>query len=962
MLVVIHVITTLTKVRSNQLLMKKVIIAVLFLVCGNMLTGQSNNYKIKGIIEDTLGNAMIYSTVLLMEKSDSTMIDFTRTELDGSFQFKDVPSGKHLVKSSYIGFIPLTIDASSTGDNVDLGILQMTEMASELMEVVIKAAKAPIKMRGDTIEYDASTFKVPEGSTVEDLLKRLPGLEIESDGSILSDGKDVTEVTVDGKSFFGSDPKAATKNLPAEGISKVQVFDRKTEEEKITGATSESQEKTMNLELKDDFKSGGFGKVIAGVGTEDTREVKGNFNKFNEKIQFSIVGVGNNTGRNGLSWDDYQDFMGSQSFNFSSGTDYGFGGGGRFTVYLGGGGGGIESSIQSVFFNGGNNGGYPENYNGGVNFNYDHKKTKLSAVYYYNQVGLESRSSRVNDKFYPSFVQNEIRETLDEDVSRGHRVELELEQEIDTMHTVKVEFNGAYVDQDNDFNGNISRAENGLLRNRSEIDNKTRTNGYLTNGLILLRKKFKKKGRNMGLNFSYLNTELETDEDLSSITDFYNDASEVDSTSTILQRNKDEQQKDLFKANALFVEPLSKRYFIQSFYNFRNRIETGDRTVTDFINGEAQTNGFLSRSYENTLRFNRIGTSLRYSNEGINVSLGLAYQSYFLDGKLTFLNNSMPESTINRYFNNLIPNVNINFSPIRNSYVSIGYLKNVVEPEIDDLQPIVDNSNPIYIREGNPGLTPSEGHSFNAFLRRGYPLAGIRMSLNSSFTVYENQFSTEETVNDDLITTIRPINIEGGNKGSLRGSINFPIIKNKLTTRVRMLTSFNKRPAIVNQVENNTTSWTHSPFVKFSFTPNDVFSIYLEGQYRVTNTSYDIQSSQDQQTKKYSLGLEFNSKLFAGFYFNADFDYNRYENDRFNSSQEIPIINASIYKQFLKGNKGELRLSIYDALDENVGFSQGASGIGISQSTTQSLGRYVMLSFTYNIRGIKSSVRKKGWH
>jgi len=214
-------------------------------------------------------------------------------------------------------------------------------------------------MRGDTIEYDASTFQVPEGSTVQDLLRRLPGIELSQDGSIKSDGKDVTKVTVDGKQFFGSDPDVATKNLPAESVSKVQVFDTQTEEEEATGIDSKSDDKTMNLELKEGYKKGGFGKILGGVGTEKRAELKGNYNKFNEKIQFSVVGVGNNTGRNGLSWNDYRDFMGSQSFNFSGSSAYGFGGGRRYYSF-GGGNNGIESSIQSLFFGGSDNGGFPQ--------------------------------------------------------------------------------------------------------------------------------------------------------------------------------------------------------------------------------------------------------------------------------------------------------------------------------------------------------------------------------------------------------------------------------------------------------------------------------------------------------------------------------------------------------------------------------------------------------------------------
>lgn len=939
--------------------MRNLLLAFCFLASLIEIQAQAS-YNIKGVIEDTLGNAMIYSTVLLMEKSDSTMVDFTRTELDGSFQFKNVPVGQHIIKSTYIGFIPLTVDASSQGEDLKMGTLQMTEMASELMEVVIKAAKAPIKMRGDTIEYDATTFKVPEGSTVEDLLKRLPGIELESDGSILADGKDVSKVTVDGKSFFGSDPKAATKNLPAEGISKVQVFDTKTEEEKITGSTAQAQDKTMNLELKEDFKSGGFGKVVAGIGTEKTRELKGNYNKFNRKIQFSLVGVANNTGRNGLSWDDYQDFLGSQSFNFSDGGDYGFGGGNRFVIRFSGG-NGLESSIQSVFFSGGENGGFPENYNGGINFNYDDKKTKLSSVYYYNQAGLFSQRIANSDKFLVDFVQNERRETVTDDVSKGHRVELELEQELDSLHTIRGAFNGAYIDQDNGYHGAITLANDDIVKNQTDIDNDVKTNGYLANGLILLRKKFKKSGRSMGVNFSYLNTELESSENLNSTTNFVNSDGGVDSVFVQNQMNQELQGKVLLKANALYVEPLSKKYFFQTFYNFRNREETGERDVQDIIQGELVDNDFLSRSYENLLRYHRVGSALRYSHNGYNISIGGAYQSYYLNGMLEFKNGSNPTSTIDRYYNSFIPNVSMNFSPVRNSYISLGYTIGTQEPEIDDLQPVVDSRNPIYIREGNAGLTPTEGHSFQLYANRSYPLASVRLHINGRFTSYDNQFSTEETVDENLVTTVKPINIDGGNSGNISAGVSFPIIKNKLKARTRFSTNLNVRPSIVNGIENRTNTTTLIPLIRLSFTPIKDVSLDVTGRYRNTKAKYDLNPSQNQEIETYTLSAELNTKLVVGFFLSADFDYTEYKNDRFGVSTKIPLLNASLYRQILKG-KAEVRISIYDALDKNVGFNQGTFGIGISQSETQTLSRYVMLSFTYNMRGVTGGKKRRGWH
>jgi hypothetical protein len=926
-----------------------------------LLNAQSSSFKIDGTVEDTIGNPLIASTVLLLEQSDSIMVDFTSTAMDGSFRFKDIEPGNYILKSTYIGFIPKTVNVNSQGDNVKVGTLKMTELAEELMEVVIKAAKASIVMRGDTVEYDASTFKVPEGSTVEDLLRRLPGIQIERDGAIQADGKDVDRVTVDGKSFFGADPKAATQNLPAEGISKVQVFDTKTEEEEITGANNDAQSKTMNLELKEDFKSGGFGRVIAGAGTEDRAELKGNFNRFNDKIQFSIVGVGNNTGRNGLSWDDYQDFLGSQSFSFSRGTEYGFGGGRNNFYYFGGGGGNaLENSIQSVFFSGSDQG-LPENYNGGVNFNYDNKKTQLSSVYYYNQAGLERNQLINHEKFYQDFVQNETSDRNSDDISRGHRAEVKIESELDSFHTIKIEFNGAHINENDISRGAIQLEEDDLLRSRSTYENNTNTSGDLANGLILLRKKFKKKGRSMGLNMSYLYTQLTDNWTQESTTNFFNSTEQSTSEEIINQINTNDADKKLFKANGLFVEPLGDKFFFQTFYNYSNRSESGDRDVSDFQDNDLNLNTELSRTYENKIAKNRVGSSLRYSHNGISATVGLAYQSFSLFGLSNDKSGLLTPLEVDKDFNNYIPHFSFNYRPNRNGYFGFSYNRNAAEPEIQSLQAIVDNTNPLFIRLGNPALTPEISNRISFNTSRTYPLSNIRFYVNGSYEFFDNRISSRENVDENFVTTYQPINLEGGNNTSLYANISFPLVVNKFTARVNFSGNRSSSPAIVNDIENTTTSNSLSPSLRLNITPSQDFTVYIDTRFSRSKTTYDINTSQDQITKTISYSAELSAKLLAGFYLNTNYDFTNYTNDRFNENFSIPILNSSIYRYFLPENKMEVRLSIYDALNRNVGFSQVATDLGLRRSETNALGRYVMLSLTYNIRGLKSSVKKNSW-
>ncbi|MFT4033626.1 MAG: carboxypeptidase regulatory-like domain-containing protein, partial [Siphonobacter sp.] len=282
---------------------------------------------VKGRIVDTTNAPLSFATVMLLTPKDSALVSYARADDKGFFELKNVKRAVYLVKTSYVGYLPYQREFSpQEGSITDLGDLKMKLISKELFEVVVKTAKAPLDIRGDTIEYNAKSFKVPPGSTVEDLLRRLPGFQIDQDGGIKAQGQEVKRVTVDGKNFFGGDPKTATKNLSAEAIDKVQVYNSQSEQSKATGIDDGKKEKTVNLALKEEFKKGGFGKIKAGVGTNERVDVRGNYNKFNEKRQFAVIGLGNNINQSGMSWDDRQDFYGSSTYRWDE-VDFGFGGG-----------------------------------------------------------------------------------------------------------------------------------------------------------------------------------------------------------------------------------------------------------------------------------------------------------------------------------------------------------------------------------------------------------------------------------------------------------------------------------------------------------------------------------------------------------------------------------------------------------------------------------------------------------
>jgi hypothetical protein len=951
-------ITLQSLIQQSYLLLMKSIAVFLPLLLFFQLS-YAQKYEVRGTIKDTINGPLIAATVMLLD-ADSIMIEYTQTDNNGEFEFKSITQKNCIIKTSYLGYFPLTINVSPEGKNkIDLGTLMMYEIAKELMEIVIKEAKAPLKLRGDTVEYDASQFKVPQGSTLEDLLKRLPGIEISQDGALQSDGKDVSKLTVDGKTFFSEDPKFAIKNLPAEGVSKVQVFDKKNEEAILTGKSTASQEKTMNIELKEEFKNGGFGKLTAGGGSDSRGELKGNYNKFDKKNQFSFVGVANNTGRNGLSWDDYQDFMGSNSWDDNGEYDYGFGGG-FIRYFYGGGSSGLENKVSDAFFSG-NSGGFPTNIIGGINYNYDHKKNKFAGRYFFQNTGNERTTFSDSRSFLSGFFLDNNRTDIQDKSSINHRAETKYQYDIDSFLTAIITADVAIVNTETGQSGNTSIKRDGeLITSRSNYDNTSDLSGRLLNTSLLLRKKFRKAGRAFGINGSYLKTDIAEDQKRFSDNVFFSSIGVQDSTLNLRQFNDDHLDKYVIKANAIFSEPLSKKLFWKIFYNLSSRNENGFRTVNDQNQTDLRLvqNNALSRIYENSIINQRTGTSMTFSHKGLNFTGGVAYQTFDLDGNYQSPDAALFKGRVDNNFYQWLPYAEFSGSLTRNTWLNLDYGITASEPTIENLLPVVDFSNPLFITEGNPDLVPTLNHRVGMWFNHSWPANAIRITINNFYTYFEDQIIQQQTVDQNLVTRSKPINYTGGKQFNNYVSVNFPIIRNKIKMGTSLGRSGSQSFAFVNSILNNTYTVRWSPGANIDINPTQKTAIYLRANLSFSSTEYDINTTQNQNIINQNYSFDINTNFAKGWFWNSTLRHSIFKNERFGIEQNIPIINLSVYRQFLKGNKGELRLSLYDALNKNIQISQSTSVSRVFDSRTPSLARYLMLSFSYNIKGMKSTVTK----
>jgi outer membrane receptor protein involved in Fe transport len=942
----------------NHSKMKKLhsLLAMLFFSTTFLFAQNPSKVTLKGMVQDTSGVDQPFATVMLLNPKDSALINFTRGDDKGYFEFKNVKNMDYVLKISFVGYIPYQLSITPSANPInDLGGLRMKPITKELMEVVIRTAKAPLSIRGDTIEYNASSFKVPPGSTVEDLLRRLPGIEVDAAGNIKAQGKDVKKLYVDGKTFFGDDPKSATKNLDAETISKVQVFTEKSEQSKLTGVDDGKKEKAMNLELKEEFKKGSFGKVTAAGGNDERWVLRGNYNRFNKKEQFSILGFGNNINETGVNWADYGEFKGQNSWNGQDNGDFGFSSGGGFRYF---------NSDEDVPRNRFDGRGFTKNFGGGVNYNFDNKKTKFNSSYFYNQTKLNLDEYSFRQTFFQdsSFFNND---TLGlSDFRNNHNILGRLEQEIDSNNTVIVKANLRFSGNDvTEGNSQFFFKNSNIANNRLTLNNATDLSSYNLSSYAIYRHRFKKKGRSVALSTSFNDSKRDGFETIKTLNELFKAVTLKDQ---IRQMNNNTGITRQIKSSVLYTDALSKKFFLESFYNFSSMDNNVNRQVKDLEKNSERVDD-LSIYYKNNVLYNRLGTSLRYSHEGVNVSVGAAAQQIkllgqsFSDENKPMLREIKPDA-----FNNFIPNISINMEPKSNMYLGVDYSYGVKAPEFSDLQPVRNFNNPAFRVEGNPNLIPERSHdvslNFNYWNPANFAHAGFWASAN----LYDNQIIYNQTIQSaatGIVMITKPENITSGAGQNINSNLwmGFPIVKTKLTMNINGGVNYNFAPSFVNGEKNETRNTGFNGNIGFNLTPNPKIIVDLSINYNVNFVKYSIQTQQNQTILNNGVDLSVKWNFIPKFFLETNMDYNAYKNDRFGFDQKIPIWNASVRRIMGKTNRFEVRLAVFDLLNQRQAIRQNGTQNYISRSISQTLARYGMLSVTYNLRGHEDKLKKNGW-
>ena len=917
--------------------MGKIYLCLVMLVFGTTVLAQKNGV-VKGIAYDTLAKAPVASaTITVLDKKDSSLITFTMTDNGGRFELKGIPNGDYRLMISHVGYRNSNtfFSIDETNKIKDLGNITMNDVARVLDEVVIESEAPPVTLVGDTVQYNAGSFKTQPNANVEQLLKKLPGVKVEKDGSVSAQGEKVNRVLVDGKEFFGNDPKIATRNLPADAVDKVQVYDRQSDQAQLTGFEDGNYEKTINLKLKKDKKKGLFGKVTAGAGDKERYEGRFNVNSFKGARQLSALGMGNNTNAEGFSFMDILNFTGAMNQMAQ---------GGNVNINI------SADDAVAMGLNT-NRGGINTAWGGGLNYNnIIGKKLDFQSNYFYNRYNPASISHTARQNLTPGASSYYDEQAYNDNLNNGHRVNLNMLYQIDSFHSLRITPSFSYQKSRNQSITDYgTQAEDGTMINEGLTNSINRNEGYNFRNDLIFRKKFRHRGRTLSLSLNTSLNSSEGDGDFQSIINFYN-AGNINRRDTFNQQSTSTGDLKGYNARVIYTEPLWRKTLLEFSAGRSNTNSNAEKLTYDYNKSTGKydrVNEVLSNDFENTYGFNTIGMRMRKQGKKYSYSLGLNWQQAELEGKII---SGVKDSIITKDFKNLLPTAAFRYNFTRFKNVTINYNATTMQPSMSQLQPVPDITNPLYIRAGNPDLKQEYSHNVRANLHLVSPYK------NQNIFVFLNAVTTQnKIVNDDslnLATGVRltrPVNVNGVLMLNSNVNYSMPIRFMKATLQVGTGLMYNRGKQFINSVANNIKTLSLRPSLGLDIVPNDKLNFSVGANIGINTTKYSLPSSPDNEylSQEYSTSIDW--QLPKNFFFNTEFTYaiNSQRADGFNTN--VPLWNASLSKQFLKYNRGEFKLTVTDLLNRNTAISRSTSQNYIEDREVNTLRRFFLLSFTYSL-------------
>ena len=892
---------------------------------------KSQTVTIEGTVMDSiLKRTLTSATVSLAKAKDSALISFTRANDDGYFQIKNVAPGKYLLSVSYVGYqhLWLGIKVGAT-EKLSLGNVYLAD-ASQMSTVTVTARRPPVVINGDSIEFNSENFKTVPNAVVEDMLKKMPGIEVDKAGAITVNGKSVTKVYVNGKEFFTGDPKMATKNLPADAVDKIQVYDRKSDQAMFTGIDDGNEETAINIKTKKDRKQSTFGKVNASAGVPGRFDSQSNINRINNDEQFSVIATANNTNR--------QAFNNGDVSNFSGGG--GGRGGGGMTLNFSGGGGGTDANTQGV----------ANTYSLGGNYSNVLNASKMDFNVNANASDIERNniSNSYTQNLTPGNLFN--RSSTSNSISRSQQVRLGMTIDNKVSESFSYKYTPSISSQHNTSNGissSTTMLPDGTLTNATNSTSSNVTDAFNVSNTLLLRKKLVKKGRTISSTITQGFNNSSSDGSQYTNQLFYT-AGVKTKDSLLDQKNNRKGITQTYSVNLVYTEPLGKKSLLE-FNTFVNlNIGSTSKKVYDKNGGSGlydALNTRLTNEYSSEYTYSGGGMNYRLNQKKYNFSTGFSLQDAYLNGENTSAN-----TKIKHDFKDILPSAVFvyNFSQTQN--FRFNYRTSTNQPTLTQLQPVLDQSNINNQTIGNPDLKRSYTNNLNI----SYFSTKI-LSQRNFFALLNAQFINNSIVNYDSVLPSRailskPVNVNGAYR--INGTMNYGFGIKQIYSRFNFGINggINNNISYSNGLLNTTLIKSFGPSFTYTYSLDEVMDINLTARhsYSTTNNKLNAALNTNYVTRVY--GADVTNYLPFEMVLNQSLNYTINEGRAPGYNTSVPIWNASISKFFMKNKRAELKISAFDILNKNVGVSRNVSQNQIVDQSYNVINQYFLIGFTYSLQ------------
>lgn len=942
--------------------MKKLYFLILGIV---MLAAGANAQSIKGKLLDITDNTPLAgATIQLSKIKDSTDKINTVSDSKGLFAFSNIARDSFLLKISFVDYAEyrLVIAVTDSVPDVDLGSLFIPKKTTELQVVTVTAKTPPAQQKGDTTQYNASQFKVNPDATTEDLIKKMPGITVDKDGTVTAQGEQVKKVTIDGREFFGDDATAALRNLPSEIVDKIQVFDRLSDQAQFTGFDDGNTQKAINIVTKSGLKNGQFGRVYAGYGTEDRYAAGGNVSFFNGDRRISIVGLFNNINQQNFG---SQDLLGLTSSG--GGGNRGGGQGGRGGGSRGGGQGGFGGGNTNNFLVG-QQSGISKTNAAGINFSDKWgKKVDVQASYFFNNGNnLNDQSLKSQTLLTDGRKQFLDQASVSESKNFNHRLNLRLEYKIDSSNSIIIN-PSLNFQKNNSVSNSAAQTYYGIndTANTSLNDATSYRDGYNLRNNILYRHSFAKRGRSLSVN---LNTTLNRNNSRSFVYSryrFFEGASFEDS----LQNQYADNQTDGYtlSSNIAYTEPVGKKGQLQFSYSPSYSKNNADQQTYLFDNVAGKYTDFdttLSNLFENTVISHNAGLSYRLGASRDNqFSVGVNFQNSKLESDRTF----PTITTVDQTFTNILPNLRWSRKVSPRSSFNIFYRASTNFPGVSQLQDVVNLSNPLRVSSGNPDLKQSYSHFVSGrytFIntQKGKSLfANIFLQGTQDYISNATYIASADSVIQQGIVLkagsqfTKPVNLDGYK--SIRSFLTYSLPVKFIKSNINLNAGFtySKLPGLINNVKTNTDNFIYNAGIVVASNISEYVDFNVSYSANFNNARSSASQQQNNQYVNQAAGIQLNLLSKNGWFVQNDVSNQMYSglSDGFN--QNFLLWNAAIGKKFLKNNAGELKLSVFDLLKQNQSIVRTISENYIEDVQSRVLQQYFMLTFTYNLKNFGQS-------